>query len=150
MSVRDILCQEIEGIRRLRHQYLLLYLQQYTENDLKVAIDALEIPKLNINAELAQRMNKIPTHRRPRMVRDELNAIVNRVSGDILFLERIQYLFDSELKQDPIGLIEYISGNRVVLVQWPGELRDDKVVYGTPGHPEYYEREGLRSHLVIL
>lgn len=150
MSVRDILYQEIEGVKRQRHQYLLLYLQKYTQNDLKVSIDALEIPKLNVNAELAKRMSNIPTHRRPRAVRDELNAIVNSVNGDILFLERIQYLFDSELKQDPIGLIEYISGNRVVLVQWPGELRGDKIVYGTPGHPEYYEREGLRSHLVIL
>lgn len=144
----ELLNAEIQSMRRQRYQFLLIDCQQNSLNDLYNVIDQLGIPSININTVLASRLRDVPISRRMRVVKDELQSIVNQCDNDVIFFNRIHYLFDEELKQDPIGLIEYISGNKVILVSWPGEMENGLIRYGTPDHPEYFEVDGYEDHIV--
>jgi hypothetical protein len=148
MNIVERLNEEIQFIRKQRYQFLLLKYQKSNENELQSVFEKMGIPSININKELAIRLKDVPVSRRQRVVKDELQHIINGFDIDVIFLNRIQYLFDEELKQNPIGLIEYISGNKVILVNWPGEINEGTIKYGTPDHPEYFEAEGLGEHII--
>ncbi|MEC1782119.1 BREX-3 system P-loop-containing protein BrxF [Schinkia azotoformans] len=142
--------EEINAIRRQRYQFLLLNYQQSNEKELDNAFEKMGIPSINVNKELAIRLKDVPISRRQRVVKDELQHIINEFDNDVIFLNRIQYLFDEELKQDLIRLIEYISGNKVILIDWPGEVAKGSIKYGTPNHPEYFEADGLEDHIIQI
>ncbi|WP_102026197.1 BREX-3 system P-loop-containing protein BrxF [Salirhabdus sp. Marseille-P4669] len=148
MNIIERLKEEILAIRRQRYQFLLLKHQQSNEKELHDGIGKMGIPSVNVNKELAIRLKDVPVSRRQRVVKDELQQITNRFDNDVIFLSRVHYLFDEELKQNPIGLFEYISGNKVILIDWPGEVARGSTKYGTPDHPEYFEADGFEDHII--
>ena len=150
MNTVEWLKEEIDSIRRQRYQFLLIDSEISKKINLQNIIKQLKLPSINVNMELASRLRNIPASRRSRVVKNELQSIVNEYDDDVIFLNRIQYLFDEELKQDPLGLIEYISGNKVILVNWPGEIRKEIIKYGTQDHPEYFESEEYKGHIIKL
>lgn len=142
--------EEINHIRRQRYQFLLFNLQKIDEKALSIIMEQMNIPSININFVLASRLRDIPKSRRLRVVKDILHSIVNEYTEKVIHFNRFHYLFDEELKQDPIGLIEYISGNKIILLNWPGDINDGVLKYGTPDHPEYYESDNYETHIVKL
>ena len=85
------------------------------------------IPYLNVNLRLGQRLLNLTTKQRPLRV-----------------LDNIELLFDPTLHQDPLALLKELSRNRSLIVAWAGTYDDKRQVltYAEPGHPEYrhYER----------
>ncbi|MFD1780548.1 BREX-3 system P-loop-containing protein BrxF [Fredinandcohnia salidurans] len=150
MNNIERLNEEILAIRRQRYQFLLLKYQQSNEKELHDGIGKMGIPSINVNKELAIRLKDVPVSRRKRVVKDELQNLINELDNEVILLSRIHYLFDEELKQNPIGLIEYISGNKVILIDWPGEVAKGSIKYGTPDHPEYFEADGFEEHIIHI
>lgn len=150
MNIIERLKEEILAIRRQRYQFLLLKHQQSNEKELHDGIGKMGIPSVNVNKELAIRLKDVPVSRRQRVVKDELQQITNRFDNDVIFLSRVHYLFDEELKQNPIGLFEYISGNKAILIDWPGEVAKGSIKYGTPNHPEFFEADGYEDHIIQI
>lgn len=148
MYIIERLNEEIQSIRRQRYQYLLIKYQQSNENELHKEIEKMGFPSINVNKELALRLKDVPVPRRQRVVKDELQKLINDYDTDVILLSRIHYLFDEELKQNPIGLFEYISGNKVILIDWPGEVSKGFIRYGTHDHPEYFEADGFEDHII--
>jgi hypothetical protein len=142
--------EEIQSIRRQRYQYLLIICQQSSEKEIHTVIENMGFPSINVNKELAIRLKDVPVSRRKRVVKDELQNLINGFNNDVIFLSRIHYLFDEELKQYPIGLFEYVSGNKVILIDWPGEVNNGTIKYGTPDHSEYFEEDGFEDHIIEL
>jgi hypothetical protein len=56
---------------------------------------------------------------------------------DIVILDNIEILFDKELRQDPLRMLQGISRNRSVLASWNGTWTRANLIYATPGHPEH-------------
>jgi hypothetical protein len=52
-------------------------------------------------------------------------------------LDNLEILFDKDLKQDPLRLLQCISRNRSVLASWNGTVSGSKLMYAETGHPEY-------------
>lgn len=150
MNNIERLNEEILAIRRQRYQFLLLKYQQSNKKELHNGIAKMGIPSINVNKELAIRLKDVPVSRRQRVVKDELQHITNRFDNDVIFLSRVHYLLDEELKQNPVGLFEYISGNKVILIDWPGEVVKGSIKYGTPDHPEYFEADGFEDHIIHI
>lgn len=142
--------KEIQLIKRHRYQFLLLIPRNVNSTKLCDAVSQLGIPMVNVSLTLARQMKQIPAGRRPRRVKDELMNAMDCQKQETVFLRRINYLFDEELKQDPLGLIQAISGNKTILVEWPGEVDHGVLRYGTPDHPEYYERDDYQAHIIEL
>ncbi len=67
-----------------------------------------------------------------------------------MVLDNLELLFDVELKQDPLRLLQHISRNRNVVAAWNGHVDGGKLTYAEPGHPEYREYKAKELLLVSL
>ncbi len=52
-------------------------------------------------------------------------------------LDNTEILFDKDLKQDPLRLLQGISRNRAVVASWNGTMTSGRLLYAETGHPEY-------------
>ena len=77
-----------------------------------------------------------------------LSEIVNAALADVILLDNIELLFDVSLKQDPLRLLQGISRNKTVVAALSGTIKDDHMVYASPGHPEF-KRYSVRDFLVV-
>jgi hypothetical protein len=150
MSLSEQLETNIEAIKGQRHQFLLLSFQADNKSKIIDALKEIRATTFNVNLLLANNLRELPISRRKRAVKDILREALNEVNDEIVYFERIEYLFDEELNQDPLKLFEYLSGNKVLLIKWPGDMSGNGLVYATPDHPEYYQVDGYQDHLVVI
>jgi hypothetical protein len=150
MSLFEQLVTNIEAIKGQRHQFLLLSYQPNNESKFVYVLRELGANHINVNLLLANKVKDLPISKRKRAVKDILRQALNEIDNLIVYFERIEYLFDEELDQDPLKLFEYLSGNKVLLIKWPGELHGNGLSYATPDHPEYYQVDGYQDHLLVI
>lgn len=150
MSLREELETNIEAIKGQRHQFILLSFQANNKSKINDALKEVGATSFNLNLLLANKLKELPVSKRKRAVKDILREAINEVNDEIVYFERIEYLFDEELNQDPLKLFEYLSGNKVLLIKWPGYVNGNGLSYGTPEHPEYYQVAGYQDHLVVI
>jgi hypothetical protein len=127
-------------IRNQRHK--LLFIIESNTLRLEKILSYMEekrIPIINLNLVLADQMRRIPPNERPFEVNRILRAHLEGIEAEIVCFCHIEYLFDPELKQDPIRLFESLSGNRVLIIIWPGEVKEGTLRYASPEHVEFYQ-----------
>lgn len=101
---------------------------------------------LNVGAELGRRLAALPQRKRALQANVVMRELADKyASGDLLLLDNIEVLFDHSIKLDPVDLLKRHAHVRRVVAIWPGEFRDDRLVYAQIGHPEYrdYGLDGL-------
>jgi hypothetical protein len=61
-------------------------------------------------------------------------------------LDNLEILFDKDLQQDPLRLLQSISRNRAVVASWNGIMNSGRLFYAEPEHPEYrnYDTAGVQ------
>ena len=150
MSLTEKLQIEIEQIRGQRHQLLIMSCVSKNEELVLNQIEDIGIPAYNRSLELSRHMRELPMHKRPKEVSRFLRQLINKSKSEVICFKKIEYIFDSELQQDPIRLFESLSGNKVVIVIWPGNLDGTTFTYAVPGHPEYTTKQVSEEHIVIL
>jgi hypothetical protein len=104
-----------------------------------------DIPYLNVNLALSQRLLDLTTKERPLRVRRILDSVIGEQPGDAVVLDNVELLFDPALHQDPLACLQALSRNRTLIVSWGGAYAESVLTYAEPGHPEYcrYERPGV-------
>jgi hypothetical protein len=150
MSILEQLETNIEAIKGQRHQFLLLSFQANNESKFINVFKEIGAAHFNVNLLLASKLKELPISKRKRAVKDILIKALNEVENEIVYFERVEYIFDEELKQDPLKLFEFLSGNKVLLINWPGDIQGNGLYYATPDHPEYYQVDGYQDHLVVI
>ncbi len=78
-----------------------------------------------------------------------LDQIVDK-AGSPVVLDNLEILFDRELKQDPLRLLQGISRNRSVVASWNGIINSGRLLYADPGHPEYRCYEQVDALIVNM
>lgn len=150
MKLIDRLQKEIDQIRGQRHQLLIIPEHIGNHVDLKGALKQLNIPLLNLNLLLSSQLKDLPPSKRPLAVGPALHQEMGKVASKIVGLEKIEYLFDPELKQDPLRLLSSLSSNKVIILLWPGEVKGKRLSYATRNHPDFYENETFIHHVIQL
>lgn len=91
---------------------------------------------INLNLHLSKRLLEKSAQKRVSALLEELRDIV-AADATLVVLNHCEILFNKELMNDPLKLLENISRNRTILVAWPGKCRGGHLMYATPDHPEY-------------
>jgi hypothetical protein len=91
----------------------------------------------NISLELSQRLLGLTERQKSLQIFRLLNEIVEENGTQVVFLDNIELLFDTSLKQDPLRLLQGLSRNRTVVASWNGKIEHDHLIYAQPDHPEY-------------
>ena len=95
-------------------------------------------PLVNVGFELSRRMLEFAARERALQVRPLLDELVEAAGGgDIVLLDHIELLFDADLQQEPLRLLQGLSRNRTVVAAWTGTLDGGTLRYAVPGHPEH-------------
>jgi len=69
-------------------------------------------------------------------------------AGELILLDNIEVIFEVELKQDPLRLLQGLSRNRTVVAAWNGNINNGFLSYAAPDHPEY-QRYPIVDFLVV-
>ncbi len=110
-----------------------------------------DIPYLNVNLTISQRLLNLTSKERPLRVRRLLDDVIGEQSGDVVVLDNIELLFDPALHQDPLVCLQVLSRNKIIVVAWSGTYDEKKVLtYAEPGHPEYRRYERPEATIVTL
>jgi DNA polymerase III delta prime subunit len=103
---------------------------------LKKFADDLDTSVININLALSHELLDLTARQRSLRAASILDQIVDKAGSPVL-LDNLEILFDTELKQDPLRLLQGISRNRSVVASWSGIIDSGRLLYAEPGHPEY-------------
>ena len=96
----------------------------------------LETAVINVNLALARELLELTAKQRPLRCQAILDRIAEQAPSPAL-LDNIEILFDQDLRQDPLRLLQGISRNRVVVASWNGTFDGKRLFYAIPEHPEY-------------
>jgi DNA polymerase III delta prime subunit len=114
----------------------------------KVAED-LGTSVININLALSHELLDLTNRQRSLRAASILDQIVDK-AGSPVVLDNLEILFDRELKQDPLRLLQGISRNRSVVASWNGIVDSGRLMYAEPGHPEYRCYEQVDALIVNM
>lgn len=117
--------------------YKIIYVCGNIDYDKQFA-SAINIPYINLNLRLSKKLQNIPKSNYPLQVGEKLNEIFNSYHAHALWLGNIEILFDKQLQQHPVRLLEQLSKRFKLIVSWPGEYDGNALIYATPEHPEYF------------
>ncbi len=104
---------------------------------------------INLNLELSRQLLDVLPRRRPMHVQRSIDDIVSD-SQVIVILDNIEILFDTDLKQDPLRLLQGLSRNRTVVASWSGTYSGVRLVHAEPDHPEYRVYDAVDALIVNM
>lgn len=104
---------------------------------------------LNINLRLSSKLLELSPRQRILQVPLVLNQIVEQMPSPIV-LDNLEILFDKNLQQDPLRLLQGLSRNQTVIASWNGSFDDRKLYYAESGHPEYRSYESVDTLIVKM
>ncbi|KGX84851.1 BREX-3 system P-loop-containing protein BrxF [Pontibacillus litoralis] len=131
---------ELKSIHMRRHQLLFVVSESFNR-DISFIAKQIGIPNINLNYELSKVLKNIPAKKRHRNVSNSLKQIVREKNSTILVIDHIEILYDPQLQQDPVALLEDISRNYTLIVSWSGKTNGENLVYADQDHVEYYKRD---------
>lgn len=76
--------------------------------------------------------------------RSNATEILEKICADftesgLLIVDNIEILFDQTLALNPMSVLKKISRNRAAIVVWPGDVKNGRLQYATPNHPEFQD-----------
>lgn len=145
----ELLSAEITSLNSQRYKLLFIILKNTKPQTLIDDLNRAHIPAVHIGLYLSEQLRLIPSDKRPYDVAKWFRKAVNEQKNDIVCIHNIEYLFDPELKQNPVKLLESQSGNTILLVVWPGKAERGVLYYGTPEHPEYYQNSEYGNSILF-
>lgn len=109
----------------------------------------LNIEPLNVGLELGRRLGAMPNNKRGFSSSELLREIADKdYNGDPLLLDNLELLFETGLQINPLDLVKRLAHSRRIVAVWPGDLRDDRLIYADMSHPEH--RDYSRGGVVVL
>ena len=107
------------------------------------------ITPVAINLSLSERLKEMPEKRRSNHVMGILKQLLAETDQGLpLLIHHFEMLFLPALMINPISLLEALSIDRTLVVSWPGQLKEDKISYATPDHPEHLEPTAIDAIVV--
>ncbi|MDL2279473.1 BREX-3 system P-loop-containing protein BrxF [Desulfovibrio sp. OttesenSCG-928-G11] len=114
---------------------------------LQSVAEKLNTSVINTSLELSARLLELTSRQRAlRLPEIFTDAVTSENKAAIL--DNLEIIFDRNLQQDPLRLLQGISRNRQVIAAWSGALEDGKLIYAEPDHAEY-RRYSVNDFFVV-
>lgn len=142
----DRLAQLVGEIGDLQSKLVLLVGNDGKTRLLRQLAQRLCVAPFNVGVPLGHRLAGMPVAERGFSTNELLREVTDSARDNApLLLDNLEVLFEPSLRINPLDLIKRLAHSRRVVAVWPGELRNDRLVYARMGHPEYrdYTRDGV-------
>jgi hypothetical protein len=104
---------------------------------------------INVNLTLSGKLLELTTKQRSLQLPGILEQIAAE-AGTPVILDNLEILFDKNLKQDPLRLLQGISRKRIVVASWNGSCSGGRLSYAETGHPEYRRYDSVDALIVNM
>ena len=102
---------------------------------------------INVNLALSGELLELSAKQRLLRLPGILDQIADQAHSPVV-LDNLEILFDKDLKQDPLRLLQGISRNRAVVASWNGAMKYGRLSYAETGHPEYRSYDSVDALIV--
>jgi Cdc6-like AAA superfamily ATPase len=109
---------------------------------------------LNVNLEMSRALLELPIQRRESHVHRIFQDLIRDFLGNedpqtaLVFLDNLEILFDKDLKQDPLVLLQGASRNTTIIASWNGLWTQKRLTFAIPGHPEYRFYDKIDAQII--
>ena len=147
--VHEKIRQSLQAAEGLYHRLVLLVGETGSGKTgvLRGVAEELGTSVININLALAGELLELTAKQRSLRLPGILDQIAARDRSPVV-LDNLEILFDKDLKQDPLRLLQSLSRNRTVLASWSGIVNAGRLLYAETGHPEYRSYESVDALIV--
>lgn len=104
---------------------------------------------INVNLALSGKLLELTAKQRPVRLPRIFAHIADEAQSPLV-LDNLEILFDKNLKQDPLRLLQGISRNRAVVASWNGTMKSGRLFYAETGHPEYRSYDSVDALIVQM
>ncbi len=104
---------------------------------------------INVNLALSSELLELTTKQRSLRLPGILDQITDKNQKPVV-LDNLEILFDKDLKQDPLRLLQGISRNRSIVASWNGTMTSGKLLYAKNGHPEFRSYDSVDALIVSM
>jgi len=104
---------------------------------------------VNVNLELSSGLLELTAKQRALRLPGMLDKIADQTQSPVV-LDNLEILFDKDLQQDPLRLLQGISRNRTVVASWNGTMNSGRLLYAETGHPEYRSYDAVDALIVNM
>lgn len=149
--VQDKIKRSIQATKGLYHRLVLLVGESGSgkTNVLRDIAEELGAPVINVNLALSGELLELTTKQRSLRLPGILNQVADQIQSPMV-LDNLEILFDKDLQQDPLRLLQSISRNRTLVASWNGSISSGRLLYAEPGHPEYRSYDTVDALIVSM
>lgn len=147
----DKIKQSLQAAEGLYHRLVLLVGETGSGKTgvLREIAEGYGTSVINVNLELSAELLELTAKQRSLRLPAILNQIVDKAQLTVV-LDNLEILFDKDLKQDPLRLLQSISRNRAVVASWNGTMHSGRLSYAENGHPEYRSYDSVDALIVNM
>ncbi len=149
--VQNKIKRSIQAAKGLYHRLVLLVGESGSgkTNVLRDIAEELGAPVINVNLALSGELLELTTKQRSLRLPGILNQVADQIQSPMV-LDNLEILFDKDLQQDPLRLLQSISRNRTLVASWNGSISSGRLLYAEPGHPEYRSYDTVDALIVSM
>ena len=147
--IRDIVIERCKSAEGLYHRLVLLVGETGSSKTgvLREVAEEFGSSVLNVNLALSGELLELTAKQRSLRLSGILDQIAAKAQTPVV-LDNLEILFDKDLQQDPLRLLQSISRNRAVVASWTGTMNSGRLLYAETGHPEFHSYEMVDALIV--
>ena len=147
--IHDKIKQSLQAAEGLYHRLVLLVGKTGSGKTgvLRDVAKKFGMSVINVNLALSGELLELTAKQRSLRLPGILAQIADNAQSPVV-LDNLEILFDKDLKQDPLRLLQGISRNRAVVASWNGTMTSGRLLYAETGHPEYRSYDSVDALIV--
>ena len=149
MPINDKIKQSLQAAEGLYHRLVLLVGETGSGKTgvLRDVAEEFGTSVINVNLALSIELLELTAKQRALQLPGIFNQIVRNSLSPVV-LDNLEIIFDKDLKQDPLRLLQGLSRNHTVVASWNGKYSSGRLLYAETGHSEYRSYESIDALIV--
>lgn len=137
-STYDLLKETDSALLRLcdRASSLVLIVNS-TEQSILPSQLSEEITLLELSEELCEHLLPLSRGDRSSKAPDILTQMLNCIASEVVWIDRIQALFEPSLEIDPLRQLQELARIKPIIAIWPGQITEQFLTFSVPGRTDY-------------
>jgi len=147
--VHDKIKRSLQASEDLYHRLVLLVSESGSGKTgvLRDIAEEFGSSVVNVNLALSGELLELTARQRSLRLSGILAQIAAQAQSPVV-LDNLEILFDKDLQQDPLRLLQGISRNQAVVASWSGIMSSGRLLYAEIGHPEYRSYDSVDALIV--
>ncbi|HAT8643598.1 BREX-3 system P-loop-containing protein BrxF [Legionella pneumophila] len=105
---------------------------------------------INVNLEVSNELLELTEKQRSLYLPQIFSQITDKAKSSVVILDNLEIIFDRNLNQDPLRLLQSLSRNCTIVASWNGVVTAGKLSYAELGHPEYRNYDLIDTLIVNI